>query len=54
MEIRREIAYAPKSRRLTRDLAEIQGPCIGCDDCTGLCRDLMELFVLPDAIRSRR
>ena len=39
---------------LARDLARLNAPCVGCADCRGLCRALIEAMVLPDLILHRR
>jgi hypothetical protein len=38
---------------LARDLARLNTPCIGCADCRGLCRVLIDALVLPDLIVPR-
>lgn len=50
MKIDRFAAFAPRTRALASDLAILQGPCVGCTDCEGLCRDLIDALVLPDAV----
>lgn len=35
---------------LARDLAQLNTPCVGCADCRGLCRALIDALVLPDLI----
>ncbi len=50
MQIRRDIAHAPRARALSRQLANLQGGCVGCDGCTGLCTALLEALTLPDLI----
>ncbi len=50
MMIDRKTAHAPKSASLVTKVAGLQGPCVGCKDCTGLCPALIEALVLPDII----
>ncbi len=50
MKIDREIAFAPRTRALGRDVAALNEPCIGCDDCQGICAALIEAMTLPDAV----
>jgi hypothetical protein len=38
---------------LAQDLARLNAPCVGCADCRGLCRALIEVLVLPDLILHR-
>ncbi len=35
-------------------LSTIQGPCVGCTDCVGLCKSLIEALTLPDIILTKR
>jgi formate hydrogenlyase subunit 6/NADH:ubiquinone oxidoreductase subunit I len=50
MEIDRMTAFAPQTRALVQDLAALPTPCIGCDGCQGVCRELIELITLPHAV----
>lgn len=50
MQAQRQIGHAPQSRALARDVAALNGPCIGCDGCEGLCQALLEAMFLPDLI----
>ncbi|MDA0961340.1 MAG: hypothetical protein O2898_00235 [Proteobacteria bacterium] len=50
MKIDRLAAFAPRTRALASDLAQLQGPCVGCTGCDGLCRDLIDTLVLPDIV----
>lgn len=50
MSIDRLAGFAPRTRALASDLAVLQGPCVGCTDCEGLCRELIEALVLPDVV----
>ena len=50
MQIARNAAFAPRTRRLSEELAAIRGGCVGCENCRGLCAPLMELLSLPSAV----
>ncbi|MFY9211140.1 MAG: hypothetical protein WAO69_08440 [Aestuariivita sp.] len=50
MDTKRLAAHAPRTRALAQDLADLQGPCLGCPGCEGLCLALIEAVTLPDAI----
>ena len=50
MKIDRMAAFAPRTRALASELAMMQGPCVGCTECDGMCQELIEALVLPDAI----
>ncbi len=54
MNIHRLVAAAPRTADLTVELAKLNGPCVGCTDCDGLCKELIEALVLPDVILSRK
>ncbi|WP_172677013.1 hypothetical protein [Aestuariivita boseongensis] len=53
MKTERLAAYAPRTRAVAETIAELQGPCLGCKGCQGLCIALVEAMTLPDAILSR-
>ena len=36
--------------RLSHRLAGLNGMCIGCKGCQGLCASLIELLMLPEAV----
>ncbi len=50
MKIDRLAAFAPRTRALATDLALLKGPCVGCPGCDGLCRELIDMLVLPEAV----
>ena len=50
MKIDRLVAFAPRTQSLASDFAMLQGPCVGCDGCMGMCRELIDALVLPDVI----
>ena len=50
MQIRRDIAHAPRARALGRTVAGLRGGCVGCEGCAGLCTALLEALTLPDLV----
>lgn len=50
MDIERLAAFAPRTRELAEEMEELQGPCIGCEDCSGICHVLFDLIRLPDLV----
>lgn len=38
---------------LARELAALNGPCVGCADCKGLCAPLIDALTLPDLVLSK-
>ena len=50
MKTERRIAYAPHVAVLSRDLAALRGPCLGCTGCKGLCATLIDALVIPDLV----
>ncbi len=54
MQVARKAAFAPRSEAVGAQLAALNEPCVGCTDCTGLCKDLIDAVVLPDLLLSRR
>lgn len=53
MTSERLIGHAPRSRALGEELTTIQGPCIGCKGCTGLCATLIEALSVPEVVLGR-
>ena len=47
MQAERTIGHAPRTQALARDLENLQGPCVGCPGCLGICQALF------DAIQSQ-
>ena len=43
-------AHAPRSQALSMELATLQGPCIGCTGCQGVCAALIQAMTLPEII----
>jgi hypothetical protein len=54
MNISRLVASAPRTVALSSELSKLNGPCVGCTDCNGLCRELIETLVVPDVILSKK
>lgn len=54
MFISRQIADAPRTAALASEIAKLNNPCVGCSDCNGLCKELIEALVLPDIILSKK
>ena len=54
MQIRRDIAHAPRTRALGRTVASLQDGCVGCASCSGLCTALLEALTLPDLVLKGR
>ncbi|SMY06913.1 hypothetical protein [Flavimaricola marinus] len=54
MMIDRKIGFAPRTTAAAKDIAQLQGPCVGCSDCRGLCAALIEALTLPDIILSKK
>ncbi len=53
MQINRSKAETPQLKALAGQISALQGPCVGCSDCVGLCEALIETLVLPDVILSK-
>jgi hypothetical protein len=43
-----------RSEALAAELADMAGPCLGCENCRGLCAELIEAIVLPNVILRRQ
>ena len=54
MMTERQIGHAPRTQALGKEIMSVQGPCIGCKECTGLCAALIEALSLPDMVLNRR
>ena len=53
METERKVGHAPRTQAIGEELTTIQGPCIGCKGCTGLCAVLLEAMSVPDVVLNR-
>lgn len=54
MTISRSQPTTLHSTALAQEMSKLQGPCIGCRDCLGLCRALIDALVVPDVVLSRK
>ncbi|PSL18696.1 hypothetical protein [Shimia abyssi] len=53
MSITRSNTPTQQTSAIQRELAGMNGPCIGCLDCRGLCVALIDAITVPDAILSK-
>ena len=53
MKIDRAAAFAPRTQALAEGISQLQGPCVGCVGCNGLCNALIEAILLPELILSK-
>lgn len=51
--VSRKVGHAPQTRALGRRLGALPGPCVGCRDCQGLCRALIEALTVPETVLRR-
>lgn len=49
MKIARKAGYAPHTVALGREILDLP-QCVGCSECDGLCKELMEALTLPDIV----
>lgn len=54
MNILRSNTDTSRINALTVELSTLQGPCVGCSDCNGLCAELIDALVIPDVILSKK
>ncbi|UWQ37338.1 hypothetical protein PNH50_17105 [Leisingera aquaemixtae] len=54
MPISRSKSDAPRVKALSAKVSGLQGPCLGCTNCVGLCEALIDALVLPDLVLSRK
>ena len=50
MTTTRKIGHAPKLKAVAAEIPALQGPCVACADCQGVCAELIEVMTLPDAV----
>ncbi|MDU8927385.1 hypothetical protein RXV86_08320 [Alisedimentitalea sp. MJ-SS2] len=50
MNITRSEAVTERSDALVQRIAGLGTPCVGCTNCRGLCRELIEAIVVPEII----
>lgn len=53
MKIDRRKSDGRHVQALAGELSTLQGPCVGCADCVGLCPALIDALILPDLILSK-
>ncbi len=53
MQIERHFGHAPKAHALGEQILTMTTPCVGCEQCQGLCDTLLELLSLPEAVLHR-
>ncbi len=54
MQINRTKAETPKLDSLAGQVSALQGPCVGCSNCVGLCEALIDTLILPEVILSKK
>jgi len=53
MKISRNRAPTPNINSLSAQISGLHGPCVGCQNCTGICQALIDALVLPDLILNK-
>ncbi|WP_199525954.1 hypothetical protein [Rhodosalinus halophilus] len=53
MKIDRKAGWAPRTAAVAREMGDLEGPCVGCRDCRGLCPALIEAMTLPEIVLGR-
>lgn len=54
MNISRLATPVPDSTPYTLLFSKLHGSCVGCSDCNGVCKELLDALVVPDVILSRK
>lgn len=54
MNIVRSKPITSRTQALGLAVSELNGPCVGCADCNGLCADLIDALVVPDIVLSKK
>ncbi|MEX0317085.1 MAG: hypothetical protein AB3N21_03995 [Ruegeria sp.] len=54
MQIDRSKAETPRLEALAGEVSALHGPCVGCSDCVGLYKALIDTLVLPDVILTKK
>ena len=54
MNIIRSKPASGNSQALSHSLLELNGPCVGCEGCEGLCAELIDALIVPGLILSRK
>ncbi|WP_306004547.1 hypothetical protein [Aquicoccus porphyridii] len=50
ISITRSKAETERSRALAAKVTQLGAPCVGCKNCRGLCKELIELMTFPELI----
>ncbi|WP_425044978.1 hypothetical protein [Primorskyibacter sp. S87] len=53
MQIDRSKGETLRLQALAGEVSGLQGPCVGCSNCSGLCSALIDTLVLPHVILSK-
>ena len=53
MKISRNKVETPNINNQSSQIVGLQGPCVGCTDCTGMCQALIDALTVPDLILSK-
>jgi len=53
MKITRSQAQTPCITALAHKMTTLNGPCIGCDGCQGICAELIETLTVPEVILTK-
>jgi hypothetical protein len=54
MNINRSKAETPRLNALSVEISQLNGPCVGCADCVGLCMALIDALTLPEVVLSKK
>ncbi|GHG82186.1 hypothetical protein [Pseudodonghicola xiamenensis] len=54
MNISRSKAETPHLNALSVELSQLNGPCVGCSDCGGLCMALIDALTLPEMVLGKK
>ncbi|SDC77353.1 hypothetical protein [Ruegeria marina] len=54
MQIDRSKSETRRLEALAGQIYALQGPCVGCSDCVGLCKALIDTLVVPDIVLTRK
>jgi len=53
MQIKRAGTTGAHVAQLNHRIGTLQGPCVGCKDCKGLCTALIDALLIPEYILSK-
>lgn len=54
MQITRTKPAMTQMSALSAELNTLNGPCVGCEGCNGLCEALIDALMLPNIILSKK